>query len=105
MQAGNHRRAFGQTGLQRGLPRNPTNHFVRMSRLRQSLHPLKLTLSFLANFVRQVGRLKPFTQLRSLGALTGFVFAEFLLDRLHLLSENVIALRFVHLRLSFGGDL
>ncbi len=75
-------------------------------RLRQRLHPFQFAVGFLADIIRKIGRLEPFAKLFGLGLFAAVaILAKFLLDRLHLLTENVIALRFVHLGLRFGRDL
>ncbi len=74
-------------------------------RLRKLFHPLQLAFGFFANLFGQVGGFQTFAKLSGLGLFAALVLAKLLLDRLHLLPQDVIALRFVHLGLRFGGDL
>ena len=81
------------------------NDVVIGRRLRQLLHPLEFAVGLFPDIVGQVGLFETFAKLFSLGLFAGLVVAEFLLDRLHLLAEDVVALRFVHLVLCLRGDL
>ena len=72
---------------------------------RKFFHPAQFALGFLTHLVRQIGFGETLAQLRGLRLFAAFVFAQLFLDRLHLLTQNVIALGFVHLGLRFAGDL
>ncbi len=98
--------------LGRFLPRQ-LKHVLKVSaddvvvgrRRRQPLHAAQLALGLFAHVVGEVGLLQALAQQLGLGALAALVLAQLLLDRLHLLAQDVVALRLVHLALRLGGDL
>ena len=81
------------------------NDVIVRRRRRQSLQSFQLALSFRPHFLRKLCFLEPLAQQFGFGGLACFILAELFLDRAHLLAQNVIALRFVHLSLRFGSDL
>jgi hypothetical protein len=80
-------------------------HVIIGSCLRKLFHSPKLALGFLADVLRQVGGFQPLAKLRRLRLFARLIFAKLLLNGLHLLAEDIIALRFVHLALGLGRDL
>src|SRR5437764_4939067 len=73
--------------------------------MRQTLQTLQLALGLLANLFGKVCRAESLAQHVGLGALAALVFSEFLLYGLHLLAQEVVALRLRHLALRLLGYL
>ena len=69
----------------------------------QPLEPGELTLRRLAHVLGERDRLQPLAKLLDLGAL-GVALAELVLDRLHLLAQEELALPLLHLRLDLRLD-
>ena len=89
--------------LQNVLEISPDDVVIRRAG-RQLFEPRQFALGFLANLFRQLGLLQPLAQLLHFGLLAGF-FAELLLDRAHLLAQQVVALLLIHFGAGFGVDL
>ena len=70
----------------------------------EALEPGQLAVDGLPRVLGQAGRLDPLTQLADL-CLLGVALAELLLDRLHLLAQEELALALLHLRLDLRLDL
>ena len=73
--------------------------------MRQLLHSLEFACRLLPYIFRKVSLFEPFAKLFGLRLLARIFIAKLFLDRLHLLTKHIIALRFVHLVLRFRGDL
>ena len=71
---------------------------------RQSFQARQLALGLLAHLVGQVGLGQPAAQLFDFRLFRGG-FAQLVLDGLHLLAQQVLALLLAHLALRLGGDL
>ena len=79
------------------------DHAVLGGRRRQLLQPRQLALGGLLGVLGQLRRLQPLAQLVDLGLL--FVgLPQLVLDRLHLLAQEELALALVDLRLDLGLD-
>ena len=80
------------------------DHAVLGRGSREALEASQFAVDGLARLLRQVGRLDPLAQLADL-RLLGVALAELLLDRLHLLAQEELALALLHLRLDLRLDL
>ena len=74
-------------------------------RLRQTFQTFQLTFSFGAHVIRQICFFETLAQQLRFSRFARLVFAEFFLNRAHLLAQHVIALSLVHFDLGFGSDL
>src|SRR5262245_62536862 len=76
------------------------NVIVRSS-CRQFLEALQFAFSLSSYVIGQICFVQSLAEQRSFGGFACFIFTELLLNRLHLLPQNVITLRLVHLALRF----
>ena len=81
------------------------NNVIVGRRGRKPFQALELAFRFRAHFVRQIGFAESLAEQFCFSAFATFIFTKFLLDRLHLLTQDVIPLGLVHLRLRFRGNL
>ena len=80
------------------------DHAVLGRRRREPLEPRELAVGRLAHVLGQLERVEPLAQLVRVGLL-GIALAQLLLDRLHLLAEEELALALLELRLHLRLDL
>ena len=81
-----------------------SNHAIFGSRGWQARQPLQFATCLLLSFFRHVGLFDLLTEFLCLGSLLIF-FAEFLLDRFHLLTQEIFALHLFDLAARFILDL
>ena len=81
------------------------NDVIVRRRRWQALESLQFTIGFGAYFLGKLGLFESLAEHLSFRGLAGFVLAELLLDRAHLLSQYIVALRLIHLNLGFGSNL
>ena len=71
----------------------------------QFFHAPQLALGFFANLVGQIRFRQTLAQLFGFSGLSALAFAQFLLNRLHLLAQHIVLLGLVHFSLRFVGNL
>ena len=77
------------------------NHVIVRRGGRQPFEALQLTLRFSTYVVRQIGFFETFSKQLRFSSFARLVLAKLFLNRTHLLAQDVIALRLVHLGLGF----